>query len=66
MDDEEDLQRRKARALKTHEVGMVIDTMSIAELETRIGLLREEILRLEKAIAQRQQTRSAAEQLFKF
>lgn len=51
---------------KSHEVGMPIDTMSVAELEERIGLLRGEIARLEQAIAARQKTRAAADSVFKF
>lgn len=49
-----------------HEVGMTIDTMSVDELTKRIEMLREEILRLERAIISRQQSRSQADQLFRF
>jgi len=49
-----------------HEVGMPIDTMSVEELTKRIALLREEILRLERAILSRQQSRAQADQLFRF
>ena len=51
---------------KGHEVGMPIDTMSVAELEERINLLKGEISRLEQAIAARKNTRAAADSLFKF
>lgn len=51
---------------KRHEVGMGLDAMSVAELESRIGLLEDEVARLRQAIAARRQTRSAAESLFKF
>jgi uncharacterized small protein (DUF1192 family) len=44
---------------------MLIDTMSVEELEERIGLLKAEIARLEQAIAARNKTRSEAESLFK-
>lgn len=50
---------------KGHEVGMNIDTMSVEELTDRIALLEGEIARLKAAIAARQQTRSAADALFK-
>ena len=50
---------------KGHEVGMVIDSMSVEELTDRIGLLEAEIVRLRAAIAARQKTRSAADALFK-
>ncbi len=49
----------------THEVGMVLDAMSVEELTHRIGLLEAEIARLRTAIAAREQTRSAAESLFR-
>ena len=50
---------------KGHEVGMLIDTMSVEELAERIGLLEAEIERLQAAIAARQKTRNAADALFK-
>ena len=49
-----------------HEVGMPIETMSVGELEERIDLLRNEISRLEQAIAARRNTKAAADSLFKF
>lgn len=48
-----------------HEVGMPIDTMSVEELQERIGMLQAEIARLEQAIAARQKVRSEADSLFK-
>ena len=48
-----------------HEVGMPIDTMSVDELTDRIALLKEEIARLETAIAARRQTKAAADSIFK-
>lgn len=60
MFDEEPVRKRK-----THEVGMPIDTMSVGELEERIGLLEGEIERLRAAIAHRQQSKSAADALFR-
>ena len=50
---------------KGHEVGMLLDAMSIEELNDRIALLAGEIERLKAAIAARQKTRSAADALFK-
>ena len=50
---------------KGHDIGMILDAMSIEELEARIGLLEAEIARLRQAIAERQKQRSAAEALFK-
>ena len=48
-----------------HQVGMPIDTMSVGELTERIGLLRGEIERLERAIASREKSRATADALFK-
>lgn len=50
---------------KGHEVGMPIDTLSVSELEERIAMLEAEILRLRDAIAARQQTKAAADSIFK-
>jgi uncharacterized small protein (DUF1192 family) len=50
---------------KGHVVGMPLDTMSVEELGERIGMLKNEIERLEEAIAAREKTRAAADSLFK-
>lgn len=55
----------EVRKPKGHEVGMPVDAMSVEELEQRIALLRDEIVRLEQAIAARRNTRAAADSLFK-
>lgn len=62
MFDDENAPRKK----KTHEVGMVIDAMSVDELEERIGLLEAEIVRLREAIVARRKTKDAANSVFKF
>ncbi|UYN98231.1 MAG: DUF1192 domain-containing protein [Devosia sp.] len=49
-----------------HEVGMVLDALSVEELEERIVLLEAEITRLRAAIAAKGSSRSAAEAAFKF
>ncbi len=59
-----DEQPRK-RAI-THEVGMVLDALSVSELEERIGQLEAEIARLRTAIEARGSTKKAAEAAFKF
>ena len=51
---------------KAHEVGMNIDTMSVEELDERIGQLEAEIARLRAAIEARGATRKAADAAFKF
>jgi uncharacterized small protein (DUF1192 family) len=58
----EDEARKPKRA---HEIGQDISTLSVAELENRIGLLREEIARLEAELAAKGSTRAAAEALFR-
>ena len=50
---------------KAHDIGMPLDSLSVAELEHRIGLLQEEIERLKAAIDAKGQTRKAAESIFK-
>jgi uncharacterized small protein (DUF1192 family) len=54
------------KKIAPHEVGMLLDTMSVDELTERIAVLEAEIVRLKEAIAARQKTRSAAESIFKF
>ena len=54
------------RTPKGHEVGMVLDAMSVEELQDRITLLEGEIERLRAAIAARNKTRDDADALFKF
>ena len=51
---------------KGHETGMPIDTMSVDELNERIGMLEAEIVRLKSAIEARNQSKSAAASVFKF
>jgi uncharacterized small protein (DUF1192 family) len=48
-----------------HEIGQDLTLLSVRELNERIGLLKEEIARLEADIAKKQATRSAADQFFK-
>ncbi len=50
---------------KGHEVGMVLDAMSVEELTDRIGLLEAEIVRLRSAIELKQKSKSAADAFFK-
>jgi uncharacterized small protein (DUF1192 family) len=48
-----------------HEIGQDLTLLSVRELTERIGLLKDEIARLEADIAKKQATRSAADQFFK-
>jgi uncharacterized small protein (DUF1192 family) len=59
--DEEDRPKKKI----AHEIGQDLTLLSVRELTERIGLLKEEIARLEADIAKKQATRSAADQFFK-
>jgi uncharacterized small protein (DUF1192 family) len=59
--DEDDRPKKKI----THEIGQDLTVLSVQELGERIGLLKDEIARLEADIAKKQATRSAADQFFK-
>jgi uncharacterized small protein (DUF1192 family) len=50
---------------KSHEIGMVLDAMSVDELTFRIGLLESEIERLRVAIENKKQSKSAADAIFR-
>jgi uncharacterized small protein (DUF1192 family) len=59
--DEDDRPKKKV----VHEIGQDLALLSIKELEERIALLKEEIGRLQAAIASKQGSRSVADQVFK-
>jgi len=46
-------------------IGEDLALLSVAELEWRIGVLRQEIMRLEQAITGKRASRSAADSVFK-
>ena len=48
-----------------HEVGMILDAMSVEELNERIAMLEGEIARLRNAIEHKQKSKSAADAFFK-
>jgi uncharacterized small protein (DUF1192 family) len=48
-----------------HEIGSDLSSLSVDEIDRRIALLRQEILRLEADRAQKGAGRRAAEDLFK-
>ena len=50
---------------RPHEIGQDLSLLSVDELSERIALLREEIARLEEALAAKGATKSAAEALFR-
>ena len=55
----------KPKPILAHEIGQNLDDLSAPELTERIGVLRAEIERLERAIEARQATRAAAHSAFK-
>lgn len=59
--DDDDRPKKKV----THEIGQDLSLLSVAELNERIALMREEIARLEADIGKKQASRSAADQFFK-
>ena len=59
--DDDDRPKKKV----SHEIGQELALLSVAELEGRIALMREEIARLEADIIKKQASRSAADQYFK-
>lgn len=56
----------EAKRPKGHEVGMVLDAMSVEELGDRIAMLEAEIGRLRAAIESKKKSKSAADSVFKF
>ena len=58
---DDDLPKKKV----THEIGQDLTLLSVAELNERIALLREEIDRLESDIVKKQSSRASADQFFK-
>jgi uncharacterized small protein (DUF1192 family) len=59
--DEEERPKKKL----AHEIGQDLALLSVEELRDRIALLKEEIARLEAAMASKQASRSTADQFFK-
>lgn len=54
-----------AAATSPHAVGQDISRLSVAELAERIALLRQEVVRLEAAMAEKSAHLGAADQLFR-
>lgn len=59
--DEDDRPKKKI----VHDIGQELALLSVAELHERVALLKDEIARLEANAAQKQATKSAADQFFK-
>jgi len=59
--DEDDRPKKKV----VHEIGQDLALLSVEEIDDRIGLLKEEIARLDDARAKKQASRAAADGFFK-
>ena len=59
--DEDDRPKKKI----VHEIGQDLTLLSVQELDERVALLNEEIVRLEADKVKKQAQRSAADQFFK-
>jgi uncharacterized small protein (DUF1192 family) len=59
--DPDDLPKKKT----THEMGQDLALLSVGELGERIGLLKDEIARLEAEMAKKRASKSAADVFFK-
>ena len=59
--DEDDKPKKKI----AHEIGQDLYLLSVEELADHIALLKQEIGRLEAAMAKKQASRSSADQFFK-
>lgn len=49
-----------------HTIGMVLDALSVDELNERITILQAEIVRLQAEVEAKSKSRQAAESVFKF
>ena len=59
--DPDDLPKKKV----AHEIGQELSLMSVSELAERIGLLKDEIARLEGEMARKRASQQAADTFFK-
>jgi uncharacterized small protein (DUF1192 family) len=59
--DEDDRPKKKI----SHEIGQDISLLSVAELNDRIALMKNEIARLEADIEKKNSSRNVADQFFK-
>ena len=59
--DEDDRPKKKL----VHEIGQDLALLSVEEINDRILLLKDEVARLQDALAKKRASRSAADQFFK-
>lgn len=55
----------KPRKAPAHQIGQPLDTLSLADLDERIAMLRAEIARIEAARAAKEAAQSSADAFFK-
>lgn len=65
LEDEDPFGTTRRKTPTAHEIGEVLDALSVDELDERIALLRREIVRLEDARVLREATRKAADAFFR-
>ncbi|MER9843708.1 DUF1192 domain-containing protein [Mesorhizobium australicum] len=53
------------KKVRPHEIGQDLSLLSVGDLSERIGILRDEIARLEAELKTKDTTKSAAEALFR-
>ena len=59
--DPDDLPKKKV----THDIGQDLSLLSVGELSGRVGLLKDEIARLEAEIARKRASQQAADAFFR-
>lgn len=59
--DPDDLPKKKV----THEIGQELALLSVSELAERIGVLKDEITRLEAEMTRKRASQQAADSIFK-
>lgn len=59
--DPDDLPKKKV----THEIGQELSLLSVSELAERIGVLKDEITRLEAEMTRKRASQQAADSIFK-
>ncbi len=59
--DPDDLPKKKV----THEIGQELSLLSVSELAERIGVLKDEITRLEAEMTRKRTSQQAADSFFK-
>ncbi len=64
-DDEDPFGAPRPKKVATHEIGQVLDALSLHELDERIALLKAEIERLEGARSAKEASKRAADAFFK-